>query len=226
MAESTPRISVNKLGEYLVQADSSRRTRIIRDQKELPVGRMVSAYREAKDAIVKTLLGVEGPSLLHRSTQLASDKRGTARAVINRGNCALALEHFINILPQLPTGVAYAAAPQGQASLEIAGVEVSIAPDLIIHATRGSTAVIGAVKLHFPKDDEKALGPNGSQFVAVLINQWLAQQPASRRVPAPEFCLSIDVFRQTVHAAPRSQQRRLEKIRDGCEEIAARWPRL
>lgn len=225
MAQETgPRISVNKLGEYLVQADSARRRRIIQDQKQ-PVGRIVSAYREAKDAITAVLLGTEGPSLLHRATQLAGDRSGTPKAITNRQNCVLAIEKFVDVLPALPEGVTYARTPQRPAPLMIGGVQVSIAPDVLVHATRNGAPVVGALKLHFPKDDDRALGANGSQFVAVLLHRWLSESGGSRR-PLPELCLSVDVFRQSVHSAPRAQQRRLERIQDGCEEIAARWPRL
>lgn len=223
--EDGPRISVNKLGEYLVQADSARRRRIIQDQKQ-PIGRIVSAYREAKDAIVQVLMGAGGPTLLQRATQLASDRSGTTKAVTNRQNSVLALEKFVDVLQELPEGVVYVTPPRRPAPLTIAGVDVSVAPDLLVHAAGKDAPIIGALKLHFPKDDERALGANGSQFVAVLLHRWLLANPIGARRVAPELCLSVDVFRQSVHCAPRAQQRRLERIEDGCEEIAARWPRL
>lgn len=223
--DNGPRISVNKLGEYLVQADSARRRRIIQDQKQ-PIGRIVSAYREARDAIVQVLSGAGGPTLLQRATQLAGDRSGTPKAVTNRLNSALALEKFVDVLNALPDGVVYVAPPRRPPALVIAGVDVSVAPDLLVHGAGASGPTVGALKLHFPKDDERALGANGSQFVAVLLHRWLLANPVGARRAAPDLCLSVDVFRQTVHCAPRAQQRRLERIEDGCEEIAARWPRL
>ena len=222
-----PRISVNKLGEYMVQPDSSRRRKILSDQKYFEASKPIAIqYSDARRAIVGALHnGTLDPArILRESTRLASDKSGTAKALSNRANDVAALDAFLSLLPSLPKGAVWSAAPRSPALMSFGGLSVSVAPEFFIQLNRGGTQAIGAVKLHFPKKEDRKLGKEGSQLVAIVLNQWLAAHgPKGRRI-AHDLCLSVDVFRKTVYHAPKGQARLLARIDDSCTEILARWP--
>lgn len=225
--DRSPRISVNKLGEYLVQPDSARRRKIVYDQKH-PSKHVVPQYQGAKDAITEALTkdGLSPVNFLGHATRLASDSSGTPKAVSNRQNDAAAIEAFVSLLPELPIGATFSMGPTQPPHLSVQQVSVSVRPEILIYMERAGVPAVGAIKLHFPKAEERALGAKGSEFVAVMLHQWLTLHgPKNRRI-VPQLCLSIDVFRKTVHCAPTAQQRRMERIEAACEEIAARWPQL
>lgn len=81
-----------------------------------------------------------------------------------------------------------------------------------------------ALKIHFIKDDDKALSASGQQYVATLCHKWLENFAPSSLVPSHDLCLSLDLFRRNVVHSPKAVTRRMNDIEAACAEIAALWP--
>ena len=223
----TARISANKLAELLVTPSATRRRRIIHDQKH-PSDVIVARYRQANPAIVEYLTqGCDASVIDQAVIRLRGDNSGTDWALEDRQLTADALDHFLELARDLPKDdVIYAAGPSDAAKLMVDGVSVSVRPDVIITGTKRGKRFSGALKLHFTKNEESALGRKGAEFVAILMFEWLRQFGPANASPLHSHCISVDVFRRATVTAPKAVTRRWDEISAGCQEIAARWPQL
>lgn len=220
------KISANKLAELLVSASPTRRRRIVYDQKH-PSSAIVARYRLAQEPVSTFLTGQRDLQMLtDAGRRLRSDGSGTDWAQEDRRNTADAIEHFAAMAAELPQDVVYLQGPNEAAKLMIAGVAISVRPDFILTFERRGRRYVGALKLHYVKNDESALKRAGSEYVAVLMHEWLRQFGPEGHAPVYSHCLSADVFRRVAVASPRSISRRLDDINAACEEVAARWPLL
>ncbi len=223
-----PRISANKLGEFLTTANPIRRRAIITDQKNPPEV-VVPLYRGAADPIADFLNGGgENVDTLYAAIdRLRSNESGTEWAVRDRKNTAEALEHFLELAGELPfDGIEYIRGEQNPPKLQLNGVDVSVRPDYVLHYERRGKKYIGALKFHFVKNEESSLGQEGAEFVATLLYRWLHENAPDERRPSHTHCFSIDVFRESIVTAPASYLRRQAQIEEACAEIAARWNSL
>jgi hypothetical protein len=225
--ERPPRISANKLGEYMVATPTRRRT-IIANQKNPP------AFKAARYAAVSgpvadflTGGGADASVIANSVAKLHADHSGNANALLVRAGAAEALEKVLQIGPRLlPPGVVYLRPPVKPQALTIHGVTVSVQPDMIVQSERRGVMRAGALKLHYIKGDQSALTVKGAEYVATLLHQWLLQFGGSFGQPLPELSQSVDVFRASFVKAPASQSRRMDDLQAACEEIASRWPTL
>lgn len=222
------RISANKLGELLVTPGAARRRRIIYDQK-YPKDSVVAIYRHAKAPIAAFLASDPRDTRIidQAAVQLRADTTGTEWAQKTRLYAADALDEFIAMTPSLPLdGVTFRPGKRNAAQLNIQGVAISVQPDFIVTSERRGRRYCGALKLHFTKGDDFKLGRAGSEYVAVLLHDWLSQYGPSGHAPLHAHCLSVDVFRRSAVPAPRSVTRRHEDISAACEQVVTLWPIL
>jgi hypothetical protein len=222
----TPRISVNKLGEYMT-ATPSRRRRIIEDQKR-PRDYIVPRYTEAQDVIVAYLTAgthVNG-SLLEAIERLGNSPAASEWDEQRRNLCAEAIQSFLDLVDDLDLdGLDLRAGNNGQSRLLIAGVEVSIRPELtIIRAGASRNPASGAFKLYFSKTNP--LGEESGAYVGTMVHHFVDEYPMGCEPADHRLCRVIDVFARRVYAAPRSFIRRRSEIQAACMEIARAWPDL
>ena len=225
-----PRISANKLGEFLITANPVRRLRILNDQK-YPSEVVVPMYRLARTPLADYLQsnGRDEEAIIRTIDRLRSDESGTEWAVRDRMNTAEALERLLSLASALPLQYPtyeIRVPPTASIALTFSGVDVSVRPDFLVFTTRRGKALVGALKFHFTKSPELALTTRGSEYVASLLHRWLQECGPSDYEARPDLCLSVDVFRESITPAPRAVVRRLAEIEAGCQEIAARWDSL
>lgn len=217
----TPRISVNKLGEYLT-ATPSRRRRIIYEQRHPPTFQVIR-YREAERAIVDYLVGGQDEKILEKArTRLAATVPESEFEAQKVQLCTEALEAFEDCLDMLDLdGLALTAGQSDPDQLEFAGVNVSVRPEIVLVGEDRGGPRVGCIKLYFgktgPLDDRS--GPYVSTVLAAFAERNLAEKG---RVDS-RLVLTVDVFAREVFAAPKARTRRLEDVTAACEEIAARW---
>lgn len=213
---ATPRVSINKLGEYL-KAGPARRRKIVQDQKRPPTFQVIR-YTEAESAIVESLLADDVTVLddavdaLQSTTPISKydDQRITL--------CIEAIEAFRRIDLSglgIPTFVHPSPAP---ATLSIAGVEVSVRPSVAARLKTRNGARLGLGKVYISKSFE--LDDDAGEYVAAVMRHFADVHYGTtdhRKV------FVIDVFAGRVFVAPKAITRRMEDVEAACEEIAARW---
>ena len=222
LSQKAPRISVNKLGEYMT-ATPLRRRRIIVDQQR-PKTFIVPRYTEAQDAITKYLVRGENDTALLASEieRLATAPSATEWEAQRKRLCAEALERFLDVADQVDLNdQSLTAGGNDQPRLLVGGLEISVRPEVIVRGTnRSGDAAGGALKLYFSKTIP--LGQEGGEYVATLVHQYVDTHVTPGQAD-PRLCRVIDVFGGRVFTAPRAIARRRRDLWAACEEIARAW---
>lgn len=221
----TPRISVNSLAEYLT-AGASRRLAIIRNQKR-PRTFVVAIYKEAEEAIREYLTaGDTDLQRIYRAQASLVSKMDRARSEWDRQRldlCHQALDAYALSIEAFDLPQARVTeVPEQPPTLVVKGVEVSLRPDASFVLTRRGKEQRGFIKLYIRKQDP--LTRIGGQYIGAAVYHWAAEVVKVSPAPAPELCVTHDVFAGSVYSGPRAYSRRMSDIEAACEEIALRWP--
>lgn len=217
-----PKISINKLGEYLT-ATPSRRKQIIEDQK-YPSSFKVARYTRAREIIVNFIAsGMEDDSLaLIEAEKILLDAPKSPFDEQDRILSARAIEDFIDICDEIDINKCFIEEGYifAKRNLEMAGVSISIRPDAIIKDSE-SGKIVGAVKLHFSRTTP--LEEKGCEYVATAMRSYLEGYASNAADIKNNKCYVVDVSTGKVKTAPRSFKRRMNDIKAACEEINVRW---
>lgn len=218
-----PRISLNKLGEYLT-ATPSRRKRIIMDQQD-PKAFVAARYSDARAEIVQFLASGMGDesSLVAAAKRLRLDDSGTEFAQQDRLASAEAIENFLEASDQIHLEDLVVVPVESSASetMQIGGVSVSMRPDAYLKDP-ATGQLRGAIKLHFPKTTP--LSQKSAEYVGAATKVFLQQEKKSPIVDHRK-CYVVDVSTRSVFTSPKSHARKMNDVAAACEEIDARWRR-
>lgn len=215
-----PRISVTKLGEYMV-APPARRRRIIADQKR-PRNFIVPRYGAAEEAIVDFLSQDQDErEILKHVNRLGNASGGTDWQNQTSHLCSEALECFLDAVELLDLdGLQLVAAPQSAQHLKIAGVSISARPEVLLGRQDGTR---GVLKIYFGKT--VPLSDEAGAFVGTCLREFASSTLGGARIDH-RLCLVLDVFAGRLFEAPRAHKRRMRDIEAACEEIRRAWHAL
>ncbi|MCA9710938.1 MAG: hypothetical protein KDK70_34170 [Myxococcales bacterium] len=222
LVRSIPRISANKLGEYLVSPPIRRRAII--ERHKYPNAYAAGYYGPARDTLVDYLAGhISRAKVLERIEALVSAEHETTYQRHQAHGCAEAVLRFLDLEPALDLQGMTPIHLLRHDPLEISGVTVSVRPDLVLEGQdpRGRPT-LGAIKLHFPKTHPQTEA--SAAYVATLLRMHAAQTMSDRGKVHQDACLVIDVFARQVVTAPRGYKRRWRDIEAACDEIRRAWP--
>lgn len=221
---TVPRISLNKLGEYM-NASASRRKRIIAEQRE-PKTFIIARYTDAQDVICNYLQDdSRDDEILYAGVErLLSAPVTTEWEEQCNQLCALALQHFLKVKDALPlAGCSCEVLSPEQSSLMIvAGVEISVRPEVSLSIMDGKKAgQRGAIKLAFSKTYK--LGEKSGEYISTLLHEYAITTLFKGEKVCNDKCLLVDVFDGQVISAPSARKRRMDDINAACEEIRKIW---
>jgi hypothetical protein len=217
-----PRISVNKLGEYMT-ATPLRRRRIVQDQKR-PKGFILPRYSEAQDAIAKYLAGdeLDAGRLLSEIERLKLAPSATEWESSRKRLASEAMQSFLEMADEIDLDDLCATLGGNfQPRLSIGGLEVSVRPEIVLSGVdRHGRPTAGAIKLYFSKTNP--LSDSSAAYIATALHAFVEANLPSAHAD-PKHCRVIDVFGQKVYSAPRASARRRSDLIAACEEIARAW---
>ena len=220
-----PRISVNKLGEYMT-ATPARRRQIVRDQKHTPAVKAVR-YQYAREAISGLIASGMADEARARGIahELRRDAGGSEFEAQDRAHSADAIDAFVEICAglDLEALVPASADARNPDALELAGVRVVARPDALLLDPR-SGAAVGCVKLHFSKS--QPLNEKGANYVATALQAHLERKLSAPGVVRASRCYVVDIATRRIYTAPKASKRRLDGLTAACEEIKDRWDKL
>lgn len=221
---SVPRISLNSLAEFLTASETRKRS-IIADQHK-PKTAIVARYRDAEPAVIQYLESrCKDASVLTKVIDhLDSLKPTDARKAERVQSCLAAVKSMrgfewttpaiANAIPRRP----HDSAPP----LLMAGVQISVRPDLLLFRTFSDRKPIGAVKLRFSKTC--ALGGETAAYVGAGLCRFMVDAYGVDLDTAVKNTVVLDVFSRTEHLPPRSITSRLKSMAIACEQIVREWP--
>ncbi|WP_176086903.1 hypothetical protein [Martelella sp. HB161492] len=232
-ARQSPRISVNDLALYMVSSDTARMG-IVRRAK-YPQTPPIIRYRDVRSVLCQYLSDplrpvnrlVDAEDIFQQRIDDPSIRdlaRDDARHSID-------VLHAIQGMQNQLASFDFHHAPQDQDKLEIAGVEVSVRADLLLHASARGVQQIGAAVLRMTMDDAETDAARQKRremgiYAATLARLHLDQNIPTDRQPVNRLCLSIDIQHGEVFEAPNSSTRRINDIESVCRVIAALWPTI
>jgi hypothetical protein len=213
-----PVISINPLAEYL-EATAARRNRILEEQIN-PDPIKLPWYQLAKARMKLSIKknGAHAPidNGIKELQQRQPDKKWKE---INIKNSILALTNFKEmILPDLIKDNSLEIVKADQKYLNLYGVHIIIAPNILFRITIDNNKYLGAVKFHISK--EKKFSVNQSKLVASLIYQYLSNVVAEEDdIVLPELCLCMDAFAKTTVNSFTRIKYDMSQIKKACDEI-------
>lgn len=228
MSINDPRISVNKLAEYMV-SKAARQRKLLRDRKYPdPDFQMGMYHKEASEAVAAYLVGDQlNTQNIDTQIQIIKQQNPGKIGTQRRLNSNIeAMERFLDMLDDFDFGDHVpslgAHAPQ---KLTFHNVAVSVRPEIILRGNKKGKKIIGAVKLHFAKGfemDEEAAG-----YVSAAVNEFCVRHVADDdETVSSELCQVFDIGSGTIFPGVKSTKRRLQDIEDTCQNIAAIWPTI
>lgn len=219
-----PRISANKLAEYLT-ANAIRRKKIVYDAK-YPSAFITTRYKDARD-IIKGLIAKD--HTISDISNFIADLKAKATSTDFQENdrtlSIAALEHLLSTDLTIFDDCDLRINENYDDTVTLQGVEISVFPDLFLTKTVSGKKHSGAVKIHISK--ENALSEEGQNIVGVLLYMYAESfLSAKGLIPNTKLCFSLDVFNEKLHCCPVSYKARLNRIEAACEEIALWWDKL
>ncbi|WP_107342007.1 hypothetical protein [Agrobacterium pusense] len=228
-----PRISANDLALYMVSSDTARMG-ILRRAKN-PQTAPIIRYKDARAAICAYLSDPVRNlrSLTAAETMLQQRHVDPSTSPLLREDASLSIQvlHATQQMQNQLGAYDFHPAPRDQEKLNIAGVEVSVRADLLVHGSSRTAEQIGSAMLRMTMDDAdndaaRERRRNMGLYVATLARLHTEQNISSNREPANRLCLSIDIQHGEVFVAPNANSRRVNDIENVCRMITAIWPSL
>jgi hypothetical protein len=215
----TPRISINKLGEYLL-ASPSRRRRIIYDAK-YPSTYIFNRYNDAEKAIadyysrddrnIDLILGRIG-KIQSKTTQ------NDHQIEVAKSNLE-ALDSFIDCVDSLnfiKSNYTYHNYLDTRAKITINDLVISLRPEIIV---KSDDKIVGALKLYFSKTypmEEKT-----GEYITTVIKHYLEKEHEC--VIKSKDCLALGIFTKNIVTAPKAYKQRFKDIEAASQEIVSQW---
>lgn len=234
-----PRISINKLADYLQTSSVTKRRKILYDQKFPQKSEFKTLwYDQAKRPIKKSLLNSdlklnaisqvidklqkEIIELKMKYPEVASDILKHKNKIQKKESCLEALTNFSeNIMLFDKYKTHNFSTDNASGFIEIGGVRVSVEPDVIITGAVRGKEFLGGLKLYFSKVTklDKEMGKTISSVIYHYLNDFSDKASS-------QYCFVLDVMNSTTFTASSSYSRKIREIEIACDEIRIIWPSL
>ncbi len=218
------RLSVNQLATF-VSASEAKKQSIIRQQKS-PSTLIVSWYGKAKSVMRNFYKNPENIGLIEAGLkELKETKPKSKWQVSNRQGSIEILERFIKMqLPKCFEGNNVEFVKTALKSLSILGVEIIASPELLFRVHQGGKVRYGAVKFHtsksgrFTREQAKVV----ATALKLYLKRYISEFDPEAEV-APEYCLSVDIFNETITNAGGNLNDTEKAINEACHEVIKLW---
>ncbi|MEZ5691158.1 MAG: hypothetical protein R3D71_05800 [Rickettsiales bacterium] len=217
-----PRISINKLGEYLV-SKANRQRLILRDQK-FPKDYITSYYKEAAEAISLFIAdNMQDFSILEKRKLILEQKPTSSIQNVTRISKNInAIDNFLNMIDDIDFMGADLRLGDVSGHIKIKGVKVSVKPDIILtgNGTKGKK-LVGGVKLHF--NETHPLNVEAGGYISAALQIYCRNNLAHEGLPYPKYCMTIDIGSNKVYSGVQAIAKREKDIEAACEQIYNLW---
>lgn len=222
VTEKRPKMTVNKLGEFLI-ANPKRQRRILellKYPKESTYS--ATAHSEAREAIKKYFINEFDDDIILDCIEFLKQKTGGSEHSIKMDQSSIDLLEVVLESDSVEfESYNYEKYEGDNPKLDIAGVTVSVYPDLIAKSSSRGKEYIGALKIHLGKTAK--LGLEGGKYAAAILNHFVSHHVESERIARPDHSVSYDVYPDSFIECPTSVKRRWDDIEAGCQNIVAIW---
>jgi len=223
-------MSANQIAEYLSANPANRRR--IRTEAKFPAKMITTRYEDARRAVANHLTG-DANALSGTLTSLKRRMDDDGVTDYKKQNCKLstdAIDGFQGAEAKMDagSGVTFKSSPLHGTKLNIEGVKVSVALDVVAQKIGKTEAKsVGGVVLVFSKDAGKAKDvPARCKAVAMLAHEVMKLHVKGGEKCDPTLCMAIDVFNAKIYRAKKQQKHLYASVESSCEEVSILWPSI
>jgi hypothetical protein len=223
---SQPQMSVRELADYMAGSERKKRA-VVEGCKYRTIARVVQ-HKEARIVIANALRkgDTTAEAIKERAdsirSKIATDDFG---ALINEANADY-IERFSNVIAKMNLPDAEILAGRTFPTLNINGVKVTFAPDLILRRlTRTNKLKRGAVMLRYAKGKPLAaeIGAYQSSAIFALLGEHKDEEGS---LPEKPLCITLDAYTGKTYPAPGTAASNFANMKAACKSIAERWPNI
>jgi hypothetical protein len=213
-------ISINQLADFSASSDAKKRS-IIKQQLNPSVFK-VPRYQLAK-ARIKKSIELNDIAPINAAIKILEDKKPTTDFQLNDKKVSLeALKKYKKMrLPKILSELDYSVVAVQVKRFMFSGIDIIVAPEIIIKGSLNGKIVYGGIKIHFSKT--KPFDFNQAQYVACIIFQYLKKGVAGKDKVLPELCFCLDVFDEKFVPAPDQPDKMNATIEGFCKELKSIW---
>lgn len=234
---ANPRLSASQLADYLVAPTPVGQLGILRQAKNPGPNRpIIIQYQYARRAIAECLRDRGGLNRIVAATTLDLEHRrddGTNGPLVrdDAQRCIDVLDLFQRSANQLDLWQSEYLEPRlPSPSLNINGVEISVAPDAIVRDQRRAPQRVGQAFIRCTiggaGDAAENRRAEANTNLATIAHMHAQQYLGDLGQPHPQASLVVDVSREAIFRAPANSARRISNIEAACAMIAAIWPTI
>ena len=217
------RISINQLADFS-KATGNRKKKIIEIQKT-PNPLLTPWCWQAKAGMKKYFEDVTDISPILKTIELIKIRPDHGKENNKRDKVASvrALTKFLEINPPARLrNLNYSLIKPTDRSMNIRGVRLILAPEVIIKFKIGNKIHYGGIKFHFSKD--KPFKNEQSALITTMIYEYLNSKIAKEgEIVVPEFCFCLDLFGRGYNQAPTLRKKYVDQVKGLCDEVRNIW---
>jgi hypothetical protein len=225
-----PRISINKLMEYMA-ALPSRQRKIVDDQKNPQANKPKMTWcAGARKAIIEFFAsGCSDESILDNEIEKLQEKiesieEKDSKKLESKTNKLQveidAINSFKGLHKQIDLkGIIFSKVSKRPKYLDFSGVHVSVRPEILV--VTKSWEHIGCLKLYFTKN--RRLKEDEAEFLCAILNHYADTHLSPNHSANPKACIAIDVFGKKVFTASQNTPFHTGRIRKSCQQIRETW---
>ncbi len=216
-------ITDKKLAEFSVSTPSRQRE-IVREMKQ-PGGRYRWYQSYAPTARKFWINNAQDPIAVEQAIAAMLAKADTPRKKMHAEATEYALREMLKDQARIAAMNKLFSRPPSAAPkcVHYPDVEVKIAPDLMVQNWNNGVYTTGAVRFYTSQDAKFQLGPQGTELIAVLLFQWLAQHSTGFPMPVPSECYVYQCFQHEIVPAPKDMDEAVKLLRASATEFARLW---
>ena len=220
--KNEPKITVNKLGEYLV-ASSTRQRKILETIKypKDEGGQWGFVHSDAREALKRYFVSGFDDSHIVECINKLKDSIGTDSEKNYYQSSILLLEKALDSRSEELKSFEFELYSPKKEYLNIEGVSVSVYPDLLVKSHNRGKDYVGALKIHLTKNSE--LNQESGKFIATILHKYTTEFFLTDLHIKTDLHISYDVISDNIIKCPLSVKNRWKEIEAGCKNIAAIW---
>ncbi len=220
---SSIRGSVIQMANFAFGTDATK-NRIVKQQLK-PNKFLIPWYQLSKARIAKSLKLRGDSKPIEEAIEILVNRVPTSKRQATDKTVSLeALERYVTMkIPKILSDFRYEVVKPVVRSTMIAGVEVSVSPEVIVRGEIDGETVIGGLKIHISKGDP--FEKERAQYVSNTIYHYLRNEIAEEGEHVlPNLCYTIEIFGgRIVQASNNVLKKGLEELNFVAEEYKRVW---
>ncbi|WP_422359323.1 hypothetical protein [Reichenbachiella sp.] len=216
------KISLNQLAEFYNATDAGKEKIVNQQMKPNPF--LIPWYQLPK-ARLKKSLGDNGnlDPVIDALGILKSRVPKNRRQEIDRQVSIEALERFVEMqLPSIFKETEYEVIKPKRKSTIIGGVDVLVAPDLVIKSQIDGDVFYGGVKIHISKGKPFSI-QQGKIVSDTILTYLTAEVIKPGEFVLPEACYCLDIFAGRIVPAKAEDHITSSEVRNICKKVKQVW---